>query len=280
MTKIYLIKVLAAIAAFVAVLALVSSLVISRGLINSTETPTRLPTKTEQPFNEKETPTPLKKAASPILLSTITLAPTPNIIVPKEIVIGNTSKKQVIFTFDAGSGSQSLGKILDLLEKYNLKASFFLTGKWIEQNSQNTKLIADKGHEIFNHTYSHPDLTKTIDTQIREELKKTDELVMKHAGKSTKPYFRPPYGARNQTVLKVAAEEGYTSVYWSTDAWDWRENEGITADQVKARVIDNLKPGAIYLFHVGSNTTGEVLEDIIDHLKLQGYDIVALTRGL
>lgn len=211
---------------------------------------------------------------------TPTLFPAITIAVPKEIESGNSLKKQVILTFDAGSGKDSLDVILKLLEKYNIKASFFLTGKWIEQNTKDVKQIAENGHEIFNHTYSHPDLTKLSDAQIKEELQKTEELVIKYIQTTSKPYFRPPYGARNSNVLKIAAGEGYASVYWTIDAWDWRENEGVTPEQVKLRVYDNLKPGSIYLFHVGSKTTGIVLEEIITQIRSFGYDIVPLSKGL
>jgi peptidoglycan/xylan/chitin deacetylase (PgdA/CDA1 family) len=217
------------------------------------------------------TPTPTPKP---------TTSPIPVKITAKEISIGNTFKKQVIFTFDAGSTSDSLDEILRVLEKYNVKGTFFLTGRWVEQNKERTKLIASKGHEIFNHTYNHPDLTKISDEEISQEFKKLDDLVMSLTGKSTKPYFRPPYGARNQHVWDYTYSIGYQSVYWTIDSLDWKEAYGFTPAESKARIMNNLKPGAIVLMHVGSKITGEILDSTFADITAQGYKIVSLTEGL
>jgi len=199
---------------------------------------------------------------------------------PAEIVWANKNVKQVVFTFDAGAGTQSLGVILTILEKYNLKATFFLTGKWAEKNPEDVKQISVAGHEIFNHTYSHPYLTKISDEQIIDELTRADEIITSLTGQTTKPYFRPPYGDRNQHVRDIAASIGYQSVYWTIDAWDWRESEGVSASQVKARILDNLKPGTIYLMHIGDNLTGQILDDIFSQILAQGYQINSLSVGV
>ncbi len=197
-----------------------------------------------------------------------------------EIVWGNRSKKQVILTFDAGADNNSLIKILETLKKYNLRTTFFLTGKWVEKNPDLTKRIASEGHEIYNHTYSHPHLTQTSDIEIVDEFKRTDRLITNLTGKSTRPYFRPPYGERNSHVLEVAAKEGYQSVYWTVDALDWKESEGITSEEVKSRIYTNLKPGTIYLLHIGDNITGNILDEVIAHLISEGYSIVSLSEGV
>lgn len=197
-----------------------------------------------------------------------------------EIVWGNRNKKQVIFTFDAGAGTQSVTKILEVLKKYNIKATFFLTGKWAEENPEFVKLISQSRHEIFNHTYSHPHLTQVSDGTIIDEFRKTDELIQSLTGKSTKPYFRPPFGERNSYVLDLAATQGYRSVYWTVDALDWKESEGYTQDQVKERIFSNLNPGTMFLMHVGDNITGNILEEVILRLRSQGYTIVSLTEGI
>jgi len=224
-------------------------------------------TKTENSLNQDNKP---QQTPQPVQSTTT----------PAEIVWANKNIKQVVFTFDAGAGTQSLDTILSILKKYNLKATFFLTGKWAEKNPEGTKKIAMAGHEIFNHTYSHPYLSKISDEQIIEELTKTATIITSLTGQTTKPYFRPPYGDRNQQVRDIAASIGYQSVYWTIDAWDWRESEGVSASQVKARILDNLKPGTIYLMHIGDNITGQILDDIFSQILAQGYQINPLSIGV
>ena len=204
----------------------------------------------------------------------------PSMVVPPEIIWGDITQKVVIFTFDAGAGTQSLQIVLDALKKENLKATFFLTGKWAEQNPEMVKQISEAGHEIFNHTYSHPHLTTLTDEQIISELTKADEVISKIIGKSTKPYFRPPYGESNDHVLKIAAEVGYQSVRWTIDALDWEESSGRTAQQVKDRILNNLKPGTIYIMHIGDNLTGQVIDELLSKIKEQGYFISSLSRRI
>ncbi len=196
----------------------------------------------------------------------------------KEITIGNTAKKQIIFTFDAGSGTQSLDKILATLTKHNLTGTFFITGAWATKNGDSVKRISAAGHEIYNHTYTHPHLTQVSDADIASELSRTDTLITQLTGKSTKPYFRPPYGDRNAHVLDIASQAGYRSVYWTTDALDWET--GQTADVVESRILSHLKPGAIFLMHVGDDITGQILDDTMTKILAQGYTLVSLSKGL
>jgi peptidoglycan/xylan/chitin deacetylase (PgdA/CDA1 family) len=200
--------------------------------------------------------------------------------VPAEITKGDTSKKQVIFTFDAGSGSQSAQQILDTLKKYNLHATFFMTGKWAEKNKETTKKISEAGNEIFNHTYSHPHLTQVTDEDFINELQRTETIIKDITGKISKPFFRPPYGERNAHILGVAAGQGYRSVMWTVDALDWEESTGMTADKVKEKVMSKLGSGVIYLMHVGDTITGKVLDDLIQQIQAKEYTIVPLSKGV
>ncbi len=197
-----------------------------------------------------------------------------------EIVSGNRNARQVIFTFDGGSGAQSGEAILATLKKHGAIGTFFLTGKFAEENPELVKRIAREGHGIFNHTYSHTDLPNNYDEEIKNELLRADEAIRTVTGKTTKPYFRPPYGGRDGRVLKVAADAGYTSVYWTTDALDWKESEGFTAEEARARIFSNLRPGALYLMHIGDAITGKILDEAFLQIKAEGYAIRSLTQGI
>ena len=197
-----------------------------------------------------------------------------------EIRHGDRTKKQIIFTFDGGSGIQSGGKILEVLAKHHVKGTFFLTGKMMEANPILVRRIALSGHEIFNHTYDHPNLTTISDVKIVEELKGMEKVLQSIAGVSPKPYFRAPFGASDARVLAVAAKYGYRSVHWTIDAFDWKEEEGETADQVKNIILSTIAPGNIYLMHIGDNITGAILDDVFTIIESRGYKIVSLTQGL
>lgn len=221
-------------------------------------------------------------APQPVPSPTPTPEPPPPIPseVKPEIVRGDTTKKQIIFTFDGGSGAQSGEKILEVLEKHGLTSTFFLTGRFAEENTDLVRTISAGGHEIYNHTYSHVDLTTVSDVIIRQEFKRTEDIINGITGKTTKPYFRPPYGARTLRVREVAAREGYQSVYWTVDVLDWKESEGFTDAQARDRILSNLAPGTIYLMHIGDGITGRILDGVITEIESRGYIVVPLTKGL
>ena len=197
-----------------------------------------------------------------------------------EIMHGDTSKKQVIFTFDGGEGPQSGDQILDVLARHHIQGTFFLTGKFVENHTDLVRKIALGGHEIFNHTYDHPHLTSVTDEGIVTQLAKMNGALEQVIGSSTRPYFRAPYGDRDERVLSVAGTAGYRSVYWTTDALDWQETQGIGADEVKNRILSGVTSGAIFLMHIGDTITGAILDEVFTQIEAQGYRIVSLTQGL
>ncbi|MDD5589722.1 MAG: polysaccharide deacetylase family protein [Candidatus Portnoybacteria bacterium] len=203
---------------------------------------------------------------------------TPLFKIEGEISRGNPNKKQIIFTFDGGSGINSGEKILEITAKHDVKATFFATGKFAEKYPNFIKQAAADGHEIFNHTYSHPYLTQISDEQIKEEFTKVDDVIKSLTNKDTRPFFRPPYGDRNAHVLEVAQNEGYQSVFWTLDALDWMPEK--TTEQTKDRILSNLKNGSIILMHIGDNITGQILDEVFTEIEEQGYKIVNLSEGL
>jgi peptidoglycan/xylan/chitin deacetylase (PgdA/CDA1 family) len=197
-----------------------------------------------------------------------------------EIVRGNHLKRQVIFTFDGGSGAQSTEKILITLRKYNVRGTFFLTGKFVEKYPDLVREIVAGGHEVFNHTYDHQHLPLLSDREIISELDQMERALRRVGGVSSAPYFRAPYGDRDSRVLSIAFKAGYQSVYWGVDARDWMEDLGTTAEEVRTTILSNIYPGAIFLLHLGDNISGQILDDVFLFIKSQGYDIVPLSKGV
>jgi delta-lactam-biosynthetic de-N-acetylase len=197
----------------------------------------------------------------------------PNIPVTREeIARGPVTSKKVALTFDAGAGSEATPQILDVLKKKGVRSTFFLTGKWVEDNPELVKRIAEQGNSFGNHTYSHPDLTQQKEADIKYQLSSVEGLVKKITGKTTKPIFRPPYGARDARVLRIAADEGYRCIYWTVDSLDWKTD--MRPEQVKNRVLAGLGNGAIILMHCDSMQTAQILPELIEDIKSRGFTIV------
>jgi peptidoglycan-N-acetylglucosamine deacetylase len=196
----------------------------------------------------------------------------------------DTSRKVVALTFDAGSDAGYAARILDTLKANMVKASFGMTGKWAEAHPALLRRMVREGHTVMNHTYSHRSFTGSSTgtaplsyKQRSAELRKTESAVQRIAGVSTKPYFRPPYGAYDASVLEDVYTLGYKyNVMWSTDSLGWK---GYTKKQILQRVLDGRKPGAIYLFHVGSQSKdGPALQSIISELRKRGYGFVTINK--
>ena len=192
---------------------------------------------------------------------------------------GDTTGKKIALTFDAGSDVGATEQILDILKAKKLKATFFLTGKWIRNNPTMAKRVLAEGHELGNHSYSHPDFATISVQQMKEEINSTDQLAKQYLGRGLQPFFRPPFGSYDSATLNVLGELGYPwTVMWTVDTLDWK---GIPASQIVERVMNGGGPGGIILMHVGSGTeTPNALPTIINRLQGYGYQLVTLSEIL
>ncbi|WP_214700884.1 LysM peptidoglycan-binding domain-containing protein [Exiguobacterium sp. s57] len=198
----------------------------------------------------------------------------------KFITSVNTTSKVVALTFDDGADGANTNKILDILAKNNVKATFFLTGSGANNHPQYIKNIAAKGHQLGNHSYTHPDFTKLNATQMKSELDRTEALITSFTGKTTKPIFRAPFGAVNSAVLNGVGAAGYGyTIQWNIDTIDWK---GLTASQINTKVQTNIKPGSIVLMHTGAGAPGTplALPTMISQLKAKGYQFVTVSQLL
>ena len=184
----------------------------------------------------------------------------------------DTDEKVVSLTFDVNwAEKENLQSILDILDKYNVKGTFFIMGGWVnysEENVSKLKEISGRGHEIGNHSYKHPSFSKITGDAIEDEIIKTDDIIEKYTGK--RPIlFRFPSGDYNKNALMKVRSLNHIAIQWDADSVDWRE---MGADIEYNKVIKNTKSGSILLFHNNAKYTPENLDRIIKELKSQGYE--------
>jgi peptidoglycan/xylan/chitin deacetylase (PgdA/CDA1 family) len=183
----------------------------------------------------------------------------------------------VFLTFDAGADTGSAGQILDTLKAAGVTATFGITGRWAEQNPALVRRIAAEGHSIVNHTYDHRSFTgRSTHTAALSpgeriaEIAHADQVLAGLAGRPIQPWFRLPYGDSDPRVAAQVFQAGYRYVLgWTVDSLGW---EGLSAAAISTRCLSRAAPGAIYLFHVGSQSQdAAALPGIIQGLRDQGY---------
>lgn len=189
----------------------------------------------------------------------------------------NTDKKLIALTFDDGEDTETLTAILDNLQQFGVKATFFTNGQTQPHLLQR---IVNEGHQLSNHTYSHYDSTELTAEELTKELEMLEEYVLETTGVSTKPYFRAPMGYINQYVLDTVGQAGYeATIDWSVDTLDWQTP---SFDEMVDRVVGKLSPGYIYLMHAhpdAPNTPASLLE-MIPMILAQGYGFATVEELL
>ena len=238
---------------------------------------------------------------------------------PVTISRGESSRRQVMFTFDARESDAAAAEILDLLHRYRTPAAFFVTGRFVELHPELTRRIAAEGHEVYNHSYSNPLLRHAPEARIIEQLRRADAAIVRATGHTSKPFFRPAFGEIDENLRRVAFREGYRVVRWSVSSDDWKENFAVplatnvttmgTSDNRDANtawlerqkqaqllskgeqppdprlvyatnVVNQFQPGSIVLFHLGYTNTLHILEPLIKITRNQDYAIVPLREGI
>jgi len=192
--------------------------------------------------------------------------------IPIYSVENNDNK--VSITFDCAWGADDIPIILSTLKEKGVKATFFLVGSWIEKNEEETRMIAEQGHDVANHSKNHYKMSVLGKEKIRSEIVDCGKVIEKITGKKT-DLFRAPYGDYNDTVLTVARQEGYYTIQWSLDSLDWKP--GITEDGILSR-IEKVKSGDILLFHNDTAHTAKILGKVIDMLAEKGLKPVPVSE--
>lgn len=186
----------------------------------------------------------------------------------------STEEKKVAISFDAAWGEEKTDEILKILEDHNVKTTFFLVGYWVDKYPDRVKQIYDAGHEIGNHSNTHPHMSELSSAQISQELSALSDKVEAITG--TRPtLFRPPYGDYDDQVVLQARKDGYEVIQWNVDSLDWK-NLGV--DPMIKQVTKEINPGDIILFHNNSQYITQALPSILDYIQSQGYEIVPVSE--
>ncbi len=186
----------------------------------------------------------------------------------------NTKEKKVAISFDAAWGDEYTNEILDILDKYEIKTTFFLVGFWVDKYPEKVKEIHERGHDIGNHSTTHPYMSKLSEEQILKELDKTGNKIEKLVGEEP-ILFRPPFGDYNDRLIEVCRENNYYAIQWDVDSLDWKE---LGVQPVVDRVSRNVQNGSIVLFHNNAKYVSEYLPLVIEKLQEEGYEIVPISQ--
>lgn len=190
--------------------------------------------------------------------------------------VGSPNEKVIYLTFDAGYENGYTPKLLDVLKKHEVTATFFLVGHYLKTNPELVKRMVDEGHIVGNHTCSHPDMTKLSTDEFKEELQKFEVLYKEIAGENLVKFYRPPSGKYSETNLKTAQEIGYKTFFWSVAYVDWNNDNQPTVEEALSKVLPKIHSGAIVLLHSNSKTNSEILDALISDWKEKGYTFKSL----
>ena len=187
------------------------------------------------------------------------------------------SDNRIALTIDAAWDADKTPFILDTLDQYNVKATFFLCGVWVKQYPDYVKEIARRGHEIGNHSLTHPHMARMDAIAIQKELKDLDDMLEELTGQCS-TLFRPPFGEYNDTVIKAAREAGYEVIQWSRDTVDWKQDR--SAQTILDGVLKKLQSGDIILCHNNGYKIETYLPVLLETAQQKGYSFVTVSELL
>lgn len=187
-----------------------------------------------------------------------------------------TDENKVAISFDAAWGADDTDELLRILDENEVKTTFFMCGYWIDKYPEEVMKIALSGHDLGNHSATHPHMSQLSKEQIKEELNKTHDKVYELTGYEM-DLFRPPFGEYDNNVIEAAEEVGYYTVQWDVDSLDWKEH-GVDHEINQVLNHKHLGNGTIILFHNDAKYTPQALDSIIKGLKEKGFEIVPISE--
>lgn len=193
---------------------------------------------------------------------------------PREIPIYyvDTDEKVCAISFDAAWGNEQTEALLDTLDQYKVHTTFFLVRQWVDKYPDSVRDIAARGHEIGNHSATHPHMAQLNSSEQLEEILSCNKAVEKLTGVCPR-LFRAPYGEYDNKLIRNLRGKGMYCVQWNIDSLDWQDP---SADEIVCRVGERLCPGSIILLHNGAANTPEALPKLIEMIRAKGYRIVPI----
>jgi polysaccharide deacetylase family sporulation protein PdaB len=194
----------------------------------------------------------------------------------RQLPIYNVQRDQKVLSisFDAAWGAEDTDTLIEILDQYQVKATFFVVGDWVDSYPEEVKKLSDAGHEVMNHSNTHPYLTQCDTATIIEEITTCNEKIAAITG-VTPTLIRCPYGDYNDTVIETIRSLGMEPIQWDVDSLDWKE---LSAAEITQRVTSQVKSGSIVLFHNAALHTPEALPGILEQLLQEGYTFVPISQ--
>lgn len=193
--------------------------------------------------------------------------------------LGDTGKKRIYLTFDAGYENGCTEAILDALKKHGAPATFFVVGHYLESSPELVRRMLADGHTVGNHTLSHPDMSAISDrASFQAELEGLESLFREVTGCEPVKYYRPPQGKFSEQNLEYAKELGYETFFWSLAYVDWYADQQPTREEAMEKLLGRIHPGAIVLLHSTSRTNADILDELLTRWEEMGYTFGALSE--
>ncbi len=184
--------------------------------------------------------------------------------------------RAVALSFDAAWGNEDTQTLIDILDKYHIRATFFVVGDWVDRYPESVRALAEAGNEVMNHSSFHDHFNRLSSEQIVQDITACNEKIAAITGQ-TPSLFRCPYGEYDDHVISSVRSMGMEPIQWSVDSLDWK---GLSAAEIRQRVLKSVTPGSIVLFHNAAENTPEALPGIIEALIADGYVIVPVSQLL
>ena len=191
--------------------------------------------------------------------------------------LGNTQENMIYLTFDCGYESGQTEQILDVLKAHNVPAAFFVVGNYITDSPELVRRMAEEGHIVGNHTWSHPNMSEITDkTAFAQQLQKVRDAYQECTGEEMPMYYRPPQGVYSEANLALAQELGYKTVFWSLAYVDWIADQQPSEEEALNKLTSRIHPGAVVLLHNTSATNAKILDRLLTQWEEQGYQFGSL----
>ncbi len=185
-----------------------------------------------------------------------------------------TNEKKISITFDAAWSAEDTDEIIEILDKYNAKATVFVLGTWVDSNPDAVRKFHEKGHEIANHSDTHKLFSEVSREEVIKEIEECNKKIEAVTGEKVK-LLRAPSGDYDNKSIEIADSMNMKMIQWSVDSLDWKK---LSAEEMYSRVVTKTEKGSIILFHNGVENTPDALRKILEKLKNDGYEFVTVSE--